>query len=217
MVQPAVALDSLQAPPARTRAKSGVWAQSTATKKAVLDAARQSFAERGYEASTINDIVRSSGVSVGSIYHQIGGKAEVFTALADMHLAAYGAAAQNGSRKAKASGENDPVERYLARARAYLLEVWKDRTIARVIFSDDVPSGFAEQRRSAQIKFLDSERGFVIGKPPSPSESAVAVLYLLHAAILQLVDVDTAARAVKLADFYLGLIRRLAHAESADS
>ncbi len=55
------------------RVKSGRWPQSAATKQAVLAAASTLFAEQGYDATTINDIVKLSGVSVGSIYRGVGG------------------------------------------------------------------------------------------------------------------------------------------------
>jgi AcrR family transcriptional regulator len=40
----------------------------------ILDAALASFAERGYAATTIADLRRRSGASVGSIYHRFGDK-----------------------------------------------------------------------------------------------------------------------------------------------
>ena len=40
----------------------------------ILDAALESFAERGYAATTIADLRRRSGASVGSIYHRFGDK-----------------------------------------------------------------------------------------------------------------------------------------------
>jgi AcrR family transcriptional regulator len=40
----------------------------------ILDAALASFAEQGYEATTISDLRERSGASVGSIYHRFGDK-----------------------------------------------------------------------------------------------------------------------------------------------
>jgi AcrR family transcriptional regulator len=40
----------------------------------ILDAALESFAERGYAATTIADLRERSGASVGSIYHRFGDK-----------------------------------------------------------------------------------------------------------------------------------------------
>jgi AcrR family transcriptional regulator len=41
---------------------------------ALLDAALSSFDELGYEATTIEEVLRRSGASVGSLYHHFGGK-----------------------------------------------------------------------------------------------------------------------------------------------
>ncbi|HUN09513.1 MAG TPA: TetR/AcrR family transcriptional regulator [Aggregatilineales bacterium] len=50
-------------------------------KQQILDAALRSFAELGYEGTTISDIQRASGASVGSIYHHFEGKEAIATAL----------------------------------------------------------------------------------------------------------------------------------------
>lgn len=42
--------------------------------EAILSAALECFAERGFAATTIEEIRRRSGASVGSIYHHFGGK-----------------------------------------------------------------------------------------------------------------------------------------------
>lgn len=47
----------------------------------MLAAARRLFVGQGYFNTTIPDIVRASGVSVGSIYHHFGGKQEIAAAL----------------------------------------------------------------------------------------------------------------------------------------
>jgi AcrR family transcriptional regulator len=54
-----------------------------ANRTAILDAAREVFGELGFEASTVRDIVRRSGLSVGAFYNYYRSKEEVFDALAD--------------------------------------------------------------------------------------------------------------------------------------
>ena len=53
----------------------------TARRREILQAALACFEELGYEASTIEDIRRRSGASIGSIYHHFGGKAGIASAL----------------------------------------------------------------------------------------------------------------------------------------
>lgn len=54
-----------------------------ANRTAILDAAREVFGGLGFEAATVRDIVRRSGLSVGAFYNYYRSKEEVFDALAD--------------------------------------------------------------------------------------------------------------------------------------
>ena len=49
----------------------------------ILDAAFRCFAERGYHASRMDDLVRESGLSKGSLYWHFDSKEDVFLALFD--------------------------------------------------------------------------------------------------------------------------------------
>ena len=50
---------------------------SEATRQRILEAARHLFTERGYFNTSIQDIRRTSGLSIGSIYHHFSGKEEI--------------------------------------------------------------------------------------------------------------------------------------------
>ena len=54
-----------------------------ANRAAILDAARETFGELGYETATVRDIIRRTGLSVGAFYNYYRSKEEVFGALAD--------------------------------------------------------------------------------------------------------------------------------------
>ena len=54
-----------------------------ANRLAILDAAREVFGEIGFEAATVRDIIRRTGLSVGAFYNYYRSKEEVFEALAD--------------------------------------------------------------------------------------------------------------------------------------
>src|SRR3954451_12902202 len=49
----------------------------------ILDAATRVFAEKGYHSSTIADVVRESGLSVGAIYSYFSGKDELIRLTCD--------------------------------------------------------------------------------------------------------------------------------------
>jgi AcrR family transcriptional regulator len=50
-------------------------------RRRALDAARALFSERGYEATSIQDVLNTSGLSRGALYHHFANKAELFTAV----------------------------------------------------------------------------------------------------------------------------------------
>jgi AcrR family transcriptional regulator len=59
-------------PPPRQPRRRDEYAQQT--RDAVLEAARALFADRGFVATTVDDIAASSRVSAGTVYQQCGGK-----------------------------------------------------------------------------------------------------------------------------------------------
>jgi AcrR family transcriptional regulator len=54
-----------------------------ANRRAILDAAREVFAELGYEVATVRDIIRRTGLASGTFYNYFRSRDEVFEALAD--------------------------------------------------------------------------------------------------------------------------------------
>lgn len=52
-------------------------------RQAILDAAREVFGELGYDAATVRDIIRRTGLAAGTFYNYYRSKDEVFTALSD--------------------------------------------------------------------------------------------------------------------------------------
>lgn len=50
-------------------------------RQAILDAAREVFGELGYEASTVRDIIRRTGLAAGTFYNYYKSKEEVYVAL----------------------------------------------------------------------------------------------------------------------------------------
>jgi AcrR family transcriptional regulator len=58
-------------------------AHEQAVRGRIVEAALRSFAERGYEGTTMQDVVRESGLSVGAIYTYFSSKDELFVAACD--------------------------------------------------------------------------------------------------------------------------------------
>jgi AcrR family transcriptional regulator len=56
--------------------------ETNSKRKAILDAARELFTQKGYEETTIADIARLAHVAVGTVYLYFHNKHEVYTAVA---------------------------------------------------------------------------------------------------------------------------------------
>ena len=54
-----------------------------ATRRALLDAARSMFAEKGYHGAAAEEIVRRAGVTRGALYHHYEDKKDLFRAVVD--------------------------------------------------------------------------------------------------------------------------------------
>ncbi len=95
------------APPARER-------DADRTREAVLDAAERLFAERGYEATSLQDVGTAAGVSRGTPSYFYGSKEALHRAVLARSFARVRAAAEEGRARALRSGE--PPEVVLAGA-----------------------------------------------------------------------------------------------------
>ncbi|WP_051362287.1 TetR/AcrR family transcriptional regulator [Solimonas soli] len=75
-------------PPRRGATTSGNRERNKeANRAAILDAARRCFIEQGYDAITIRDVIRASGLAAGTFYNYFPDKEAVFRALTDVRLA----------------------------------------------------------------------------------------------------------------------------------
>jgi AcrR family transcriptional regulator len=55
--------------------------QAEATRALLIDVARLSFTERGFAATSIDDIIQQAGVARGALYHHFSGKEALFRAV----------------------------------------------------------------------------------------------------------------------------------------
>jgi len=73
-------------PPVRVLRRRDEYARQT--RQAVVDAARTLFKERGFTATTVDDIAESSRVSAGTVYQQCGGKRGLLSTLFELWITA---------------------------------------------------------------------------------------------------------------------------------
>lgn len=69
-------MDGDRRPRRLTRAES-----KELTRKRLLDAAAQIFAQRGYAAASVEEVAEAAGFSVGAVYSNFAGKKELFAAV----------------------------------------------------------------------------------------------------------------------------------------
>src|SRR5215471_6453691 len=100
------------------------WGRTKQTQRALLDAARDVFAEQGFANASIADVVERAGSSVGSLYHHFGGKCDLFLALWQEHQQAHEQAASKAVADAREAGQADPTELFCVGARAFLEGSW---------------------------------------------------------------------------------------------
>lgn len=115
--------------------------RSEATRRALLDAGRTLFAERGYAAVGTEEVVRAAQVTRGALYHHFTDKRDLFRAVfEDLEGEMVGALGE------RILGIEDPLELLREGVRAFL-ELSTQPTVARIALVD-APSvlGWAEWR-----------------------------------------------------------------------
>lgn len=113
--------------------------RSATTRKAIVAAATRLFADRGYEATGIDEVARAAGVSKGALYHHYSDKADVLAAVyedVETRLVE--------RLVAVASRESDALEAVRAGAHAFL-DACLD-PVTRQIVLVDAPVGLGWER-----------------------------------------------------------------------
>lgn len=128
-----------------------------ARRRALLEAATASFAERGMLQTTMDEVARAAGVSRGAVYHHFSSREELFAAaFADAMENIYAALDAGleglGSRFGVAEGVQRLVRAYLA---------WHEREPARGLV---VRKGLLDERLEVHLgASLEAQRLFVRG------------------------------------------------------
>ncbi|MCA1726762.1 MAG: TetR/AcrR family transcriptional regulator [Actinobacteria bacterium] len=101
-----------------------------ATRRRILDAALTVFSDAGYHGSSVDDVVRASGLSKGGFYFHFPSKEALFSALYDE------CANQLYERAATAAaGEPEVLDRLAAGVREFLRACYERRS-AKLIFAE---------------------------------------------------------------------------------
>jgi AcrR family transcriptional regulator len=122
-------------------------------KQEILDAALRGFAEKGLAGTTVEEVRKRSGASVGSIYHHFGDKEGIAAALFVATVRDY----QGGLLAVLAAG--DDAERTVqALVRHHLRWVAADRDRARFLLSGRPPRAAGEIAQLNRRAFAATSR-----------------------------------------------------------
>ncbi|WP_084965537.1 TetR/AcrR family transcriptional regulator [Thermoactinospora rubra] len=191
------------------RSASWEWSRTAKTRRSILQAAREVFAEHGFAEASVAEFVRRAGSSVGSLYHHFGGKAELFLALWEEHQAAHEEAAAAAVARARQAGVTDPVELFIAGARAFLRGSWERRDLARLFMDGDGPPGFELMRRTRGREWV-RQNAVLLGVGGAPRERlTVAVLTsVIGEAAREVAISETEEEAEEVIEAAVTMIRR---------
>ena len=156
--------------------------RTEATTIALVEAARNLFAEDGYAATSLDAVVARAGVTKGALYHHFAGKRELFAAVF--------AAEQERLNQVVAAAyaaHDDPWDGFAAGCRAFV-EACQEPGVQRIFLLDAQPAlGWEQVRRiesgSMEMMVRGIERAIDAGRiaPRDPRQLA----HLLFGAICE--------------------------------
>lgn len=134
--------------PTKEAASTGWFApeDEPATKRRILEAAAEVFADKGYYAAAVDDIVRASDTSKGSFYHFFPSKQGIFLALVD-HM--YSVLLRRV--EAAIAKEQGALNKVDAALRAVLCEFSRHRRLAKIMLIEAAGLGHAFNDKLFQL------------------------------------------------------------------
>jgi AcrR family transcriptional regulator len=104
--------------------------RGVATRERVVAAARRLFGERGYEGTSIEAVLETSGVARGALYHHFHSKAELFDAVLEEVMIEISEVTNGAAR-----GIADPLEALRAGCHAWV-HMALDPAVQRIVMLD---------------------------------------------------------------------------------
>ena len=164
---------------------AGETAQGAAARERLYRIAMRLIAERGYEATTLRDIAKEAGVSVGLLYRYFPNKQAVVIALYDELSADY-------ARQAAAMPAGKWRDRFMFALRTSLEVLEPHRVALRaltpVLVGDPDDGIFAGTTAFSRVRVQGAFELAVTGASDAPSaplaESLGRLLYMIHLSVL---------------------------------
>jgi AcrR family transcriptional regulator len=192
--------------------------RGTSTRGALLAAAREVFTLVGYAQAGVSDIVALAGASVGSLYHHFSGKADLYLTLFEELSREHAQRTRAAVRGCRATGVADPMQLFLAGARAYLDVCIEQRQLAGMFARGDGPPGFELLWRQRLADWVRKNAEF-FARSGEPLDEAAAIV-MTGAMMLAVAEVSLAPdseTARHLADGVLAVLARLKTTPGSDT
>ena len=163
----------------------GQTAQGAAARQRLYDIAIKRMAEHGYASTTLRDVAREAGVSVGLLYRYFPNKRAVIIALYDELSLEY-------ARQAQEMPRGKWRDRFLFALKTSLQVLEPHRVALRalipVLVGDPEEGVFAENAAFSRVRVLGAFEAAVAdasdAPPPSVAASLGRLLYLAHLGVL---------------------------------
>lgn len=173
-----------------------------ANRKAILNAGLEVFSTIGYESATITDIVKASGLSVGTFYNYYGDKDSVFAELVD------GLVVTSQHAFSKARENANSVESFVSDAyQAYAQILFENPDMQRLIAKNtdafrQFVFGSIKMGRLLREMEDDMKKGIEAGLlPPYPVRLMVAAMIGAGAEVFAIEDDEAAQTPAEKAKF----------------
>ena len=195
---------------AEPRGNAWQWSRTAQTRRTLLEAAAEVFVEQGFAEASVAAVVERAGSSVGSLYHHFGGKSELFLALWQDRQAAFEQQAASEVARARAAGCTDPLELFVAGARAFLDGCWQWRDLTRLFMDGDGPPGFEVVRRTRNREWVRQNAVLLeAGSDPVDRFAVAALTAIIGEAGLEVATCSSGREAGEITEAAVALIRRL--------
>jgi len=183
----------------------------------LLMAAADAVAERGYVATSVEDILRRAGVSRTTFYQLFDSKSDCFLAACSMAAEVVATVMANELAHLEGNHAATPAERLDRLLTAYLQTLVDHPALARVFLVEVYAAGTAaiQQRRASLDQFVDllvatqHGPGGLLGAAPDPRFAAEVFVGAVSSMVTNLVGVGEIDRIVELREPLMDLATQL--------
>lgn len=163
-----------------------IKADAKATRRRILRQASLMFAEQGLGQTTMRQLAREAGVSMATVHHYFGSKADLYRACNDAYFEELQTLGQQIQQAVVGAGDlSQTIDRTVRRAFAFALE---HRPAVQMTVRNVVDTGeLAADRRELLLPLLDTGARLVaplVGQPPARVRMVLLSLNYLMARLV---------------------------------